>query len=128
MHEMGIASSVLEAVRVEAARHPGSYPCRVGVRIGELAAVDPSALDFCFNALTRETDLESLQLEIEICPRRHRCLDCGTEFGVKDYDFECPRCRSSRSTCFSGGELELTYLEVEENGTGVDGKESPERE
>jgi hydrogenase nickel incorporation protein HypA/HybF len=128
MHEIGIANSVLEAVRVEAARHPGSYPCRVGVRIGELVAVDPSALEFCFDALTRETDLESLQLEIEICPRRHRCLDCGTEFDVKDYDFECPRCGSLRSACLSGGELELAYLEVEENGTGTAGKESPERE
>ena len=128
MHEMGIANSVLEAVRVEAARHQGSYPRRVGVRIGELAAVDPSALEFCFDALTRETDLESLQLEIEICPRRHRCLDCVAEFGVKDYDFECPQCRSLRSECLSGDELELAYLEVEENGTGTAGKESPERE
>lgn len=128
MHEMGIANSVLEAVRVEAARHPGSYPCRVGVRVGELAAVDPSALEFCFDALTQETDLELLQLEIEICPRRHRCLDCGTEFRVKDFDFECPRCRSLRSACLGGDELELAYLEVEENGTGIAGKESPERE
>ncbi len=124
MHEMGIATSVLEAVRVEAARHPGSYASRVGVRIGEPAAVDPLALEFCFDALTRETDLESLHLEIEICPRRHRCLDCGSEFGVKDYDFECPRCGSLRSTCLSGDELELAYLEVEENGTGTAGKES----
>jgi hydrogenase nickel incorporation protein HypA/HybF len=128
MHEMGIASSLLDAVRVEAARHPGSYPSRVGVRIGELAAVDPSALEFCFDALTRETDLESLKLDIEFCPRRHRCLDCSAEFGVKDYDFECPRCRSLHSTCLSGDELELAYLEVEENGTGTTGKESLERE
>ena len=128
MHEMGIANSVLDAVRVEAALHPGSHPSRVGVRIGELAAVDPSALEFCFDALIRETDLESLQLEIEICPRRHRCLGCGTEFGVKDYDFECPRCGSLHSKCLSGDELELAYLEVEENGTGTAGKESPERE
>lgn len=128
MHEMGIANSVLEAVRMEAARHPGSYPCRVGVRIGELAAVDPSALEFCFDALTRETDLDSLQLEIEICRRRHRCLDCAAEFDVKGYDFECPRCRSLHSECLSGDELELAYLEVEENGTGTAGNESPERE
>lgn len=128
MHEMALANSVLEAVRMEVARHPGSYPSRVGVRVGVLAAVDPSALEFCFDALTRETELESLQLEIEICPRRHRCLDCGAEFGVKDYFFECPRCASLRSECLSGDELELAYLEVEENETGTDGKESPERE
>ena len=113
MHEMGIANSVLEAVRGEAARHPGSYPCRVGVRIGELAAVDPSALEFCFDALTRETDLESLQLEIEICPRRHRCLDCAAEFGVKGNEFECPPCPSLRSECLSGDELEQADLDVE---------------
>jgi len=128
MHEMALANSVLQAVRMEAARHPGSCPSRVGVRIGELAAVDPSALEFCFDALTRETDLEALQLEIEICPRRHRCLDCSTEFGVKDYFFECPRCASLRSECLSGDELELAYLEVEKNGTGTDREESPERE
>ena len=128
MHEMGIANSVLDAVRAEAARYPGAYPSRVGLRIGELAAVDPSSLEFCFAALTRETDLESLHLDIEFCPRRHRCLDCGAEFGVKDYDFACPHCGSLRSECFSGAELELAYLEVEENGTGTAGKESPERE
>jgi hydrogenase nickel incorporation protein HypA/HybF len=90
MHEMGIANAVLEAVRTEAARYPGTYPCKVGVRIGELAAVDQDALRFCFEAITRETDLESLQLEIEICPRRHRCNACGQKFIVQDYNFQCP--------------------------------------
>jgi len=38
MHEMGIANSVLEAVRTEAARYPGAQPRKVALRIGELAA------------------------------------------------------------------------------------------
>jgi hydrogenase nickel incorporation protein HypA/HybF len=112
---MGIANSVIEAVRVEAARYPGSSPRKVGLRIGELAAVDPDALRFCFDALTRETDLESLELEIEIRPRRHRCRDCGAEFNVKDYDFACPQCAGLKSECISGDELEMAYLEVEEH-------------
>ncbi len=66
MHEMGIANSVLEAVRTEMLRYPGSYPCKVGVRIGELAAIDQDALRFCFEAMVHETDLESLALEIEV--------------------------------------------------------------
>jgi hydrogenase nickel incorporation protein HypA/HybF len=117
MHEMGIANSVLEAVQAEVARRPGCSPCKVGVRVGELAAVDPSALQFCFEALTRETDFESLQLEILVCARRHRCLDCGNEFVVQEYDSQCPRCRNLRSECISGEELELAYLEVEDHGT-----------
>ena len=41
MHEMGIANSILDAVRTEAGRYPGTRPTKVGVRLGELAAIDP---------------------------------------------------------------------------------------
>ena len=97
------------------ARHAGATPAAVGVRIGELAAVDPNALNFAFEALTRETEFEGLRLEIEIRPRRHRCLDCGKEFTVKDFDFRCPTCQSIRGECVSGDELEMAYLELEEH-------------
>ena len=124
MHEQGIANSVLEAVRTEMGLHPGTYPCKVGVRIGEMAAVDPESLRFCFEAIVRETDLESLELGIEFCPRRHRCLLCGNEFVVHDYDSHCPRCATLETTCISGDELELAYLEVEEYGSSTAGKKS----
>ena len=114
MHEMGIADSILEAVRAEMARYPESRARRVGVRVGELAAIDEESLRFCFDALKRETDLEDLKLEIEVCPRRHRCKMCGAEFRVRDYDFECPQCHGLASECLSGDELELAYVEVEE--------------
>jgi|SRR5579864_6671717 len=115
MHELSIAQSVLEAVQAEAARHPGATPTKIGLKIGELAAVDPDALQFAFEVLTRETELEGLKLEIRFCLRRHRCLDCGTEFDVKDFDFRCAKCQSTRSECISGDELELAFLELEEH-------------
>jgi hydrogenase nickel incorporation protein HypA/HybF len=125
MHEMGIASSVLEAVRAEAARQ-GAQPCKVGLRVGELVALDEDALRFCFEAITRDTDLESLQLEIEICPRRHRCTQCQREFIVRDYNIRCPQCASLETECISGDELELAYLEVEEDGTCIAATKSVE--
>jgi hydrogenase nickel incorporation protein HypA/HybF len=124
MHEMGIASSVLEAVRTEMRRYPESYPCKVGVRIGEMAAIDPEALRFCFEAMILETDLASIQLAIEVCPRRHRCLACGQEFVVHDYDCSCPACASFGTACIGGDELELAYLEVEQYGSSTVGAES----
>lgn len=123
---MGIANSVIEAVRTEAARHPGTHPCKVGVRIGELAAIDQDALRFCFEAITRQTSFESLQLDIEVRPRRHRCSICQREFIVRDYDFRCPQCASLETECISGDELELAYLEVEEYGAGTAGEQSPQ--
>jgi hydrogenase nickel incorporation protein HypA/HybF len=113
MHELGIAQSVLEAVQAEAAKR-SSKPVKVGLRIGELSAVDPDALRFSFEALTVETDLQGLELEIEFCRRRHRCLECGTEFDVKDFIFDCPQCGNNRNECISGDELQLAYVELEE--------------
>lgn len=115
MHELSIAQSVLHTVEAEATRHPGAKPTKVGLRIGELAAIDPDALQFSFEALTHETELEGLQLEIEVCPRRHRCLDCRTEFNIIDFDFRCTGCQSTRNECISGDQIEIAYLDLEEH-------------
>jgi hydrogenase nickel incorporation protein HypA/HybF len=115
MHELSIAHAVLEAVRTEALRLNGRRPAKVGVRMGELAAVDPEALRFCFEALVRESDLDSMQIEIEFCPRRHRCSQCENVFAVANFSCECPVCGSADTRFVSGDELELAYLEVEED-------------
>jgi len=65
VHEMGIASSVIEAVRAEAARRPGARITKVGMRIGELSGVDRESLSFCYEALVKDTELESAVLAIE---------------------------------------------------------------
>ncbi len=124
MHEMGIANSVLEAVRTEMSRYPGKYPCKVGVRIGEMAAIDRDSLRFCFEAMIQETDLALLELAIEVCPRCHRCQACAHEFVIRDYDSRCPQCASLETTCISGDELEFAYLEVEEYGPSTVGAKS----
>jgi hydrogenase nickel incorporation protein HypA/HybF len=80
-----------------------------------LAAVDASALQFCFEVLVQDTELRHLRLEIEVVPRRHRCRDCATEFDVQDYDFRCPSCKAFAPECVGGDELELAFLEVEEH-------------
>jgi hydrogenase nickel incorporation protein HypA/HybF len=65
MHEVGIAASVLDAVRAQIAQRPGVRATAVGVRIGALAGVDAESLNFGFEALVLGSDLEPLRLEIE---------------------------------------------------------------
>jgi hydrogenase nickel incorporation protein HypA/HybF len=69
MHELGIANSVIEAVRQEAGRRPGARVTRVGLRIGELAGVDRDSLTFCFEVLVKDTELASAVLAIESTAR-----------------------------------------------------------
>jgi hydrogenase nickel incorporation protein HypA/HybF len=113
MHEMGIANSVLDAVRQESGLRQARVG-KVGVRIGELAAVDPESLRFCFEALVLGSDLEPLELDLEFCPRRNRCLRCRELFRVAEFPFTCPKCLSPETEFAGGDELEFAYMEIEE--------------
>jgi len=114
VHEIAIASSILECVSAEAQKHPGAQLISVCVRVGELSNVDKDALDFAFEALTRGTDREHLKLIVEWCSRRQKCTSCSAEFDVQDFDLACPKCRSGQTTCVSGTELDIAYIELEE--------------
>jgi hydrogenase nickel incorporation protein HypA/HybF len=65
MHEVGIASGILDAVRKETHMHGAGRATKVGVRIGEMAGIDPQSLAFCFEVLVKGSDLEPLELAIE---------------------------------------------------------------
>jgi Hydrogenase/urease nickel incorporation, metallochaperone, hypA len=93
MHEMGIASAVLEAVHKELHLYPGYRAAKVGLRIGEHAGVDTESLRFCFEALVKGTELEPLELEIEWCSAQ---------------DGRRPEGK------FRGDELDLAYLELKD--------------
>jgi len=114
MHEMGIANSILEGVAAELRRRPGSRATKVGVRIGELAGVDPDALSFAFEALTLDTPLAGLVLDVEYRTVRSHCRECNREFEVRNFELSCPACGGSNTERISGDELEFAYLELED--------------
>ena len=114
MHELGIANSILDGVAAEVRRRAGVRPVKVGVLVGELAGLDPDALRFAFEALTLDTPLAGLALDIEFRASRSRCHDCGHEFEVRNFELMCPACGSLSTHRISGDELEFAYLEIEE--------------
>jgi hydrogenase nickel incorporation protein HypA/HybF len=112
---MGIAASVLEAVRTEAARYPGAHVAKVGLKVGEVSGVEPDSLRFCLEVLAADSEFAPLALEIERVPRSNRCRDCQAVFAVVDYNFTCSVCGGKSTEPAGGGELELAYLELEES-------------
>ncbi len=115
MHELAIANSVLEAARAEVRLRPGTRLARIGLRIGDLAGIDPEALTFCYQALVKETDLESVALDIERREWRQECPRCGRTFIVVDYETACPACGETQTKLNGGAELELAFLELEDS-------------
>ncbi len=65
MHEVGIAMSILDAVKKEAALHQPGRPVKVGLRVGEMSGVDPDSLAFSFQAVVAGSGLEPLELDIQ---------------------------------------------------------------
>jgi hydrogenase nickel incorporation protein HypA/HybF len=114
MHELGIAASILESVEKEAQGHPGAHISKVGIKIGELSGVDGDALQFGFEVLVKDTELEPLALEVELVPRMQRCPKCAYEFRMTDYDPRCPLCGEFATKCISGEELDIAYMEIDE--------------
>lgn len=58
MHELGIASSIIEAASSEERLHPGHRAAKIGIVIGEYAGVDTESLRFCFETLTDGLELD----------------------------------------------------------------------
>jgi len=68
MHEVGIAHSIVEAVRTEMKSYPAAKPVKVTVAIGAMSGVDKDSLSFGFEAITRGTPFENMILAIEDAP------------------------------------------------------------
>ncbi|HLG98380.1 MAG TPA: hydrogenase maturation nickel metallochaperone HypA [Bryobacteraceae bacterium] len=111
---MGIATSVLDAARNEAAKRLGSRVLKVGLRIGEWSGVDPESLRFCFEVLANGDGAPPPELEIEFLKRQNRCPICGNVFALESFQIECPRCGGAVTEPVSGDELELAFVELEE--------------
>ncbi len=113
MHEMSIAQSLLDVIKDEMQRHNASVLKSVLVHIGQLSAIVPESLSFCFEIMTSGTELEGAKLNMEIIPLTGKCRECGESFEIKDYAFECPLCNGTDIETLSGQELSIVEMEVE---------------
>lgn len=113
MHEVGIMESALAAV-LERARGQGAHRVhRIALRIGSLSGVEPEALRFAFDVVTRGTPAAGAELAIEAVPALAHCPDCHADFAADSgFIFTCPGCRRLCGELRQGRELELTRIEM----------------
>ncbi|MDT0448491.1 hydrogenase maturation nickel metallochaperone HypA [Streptomyces hesseae] len=115
MHELSIATAIVERAEETARLHGGGRVTAVRVRVGELAGVVPDALRFSFDVARAGTALETARLVVQDVPARARCAPCGTDFAVGTPPLMwCPRCDELSRELLGGRELEVTAIELEE--------------
>jgi hydrogenase nickel incorporation protein HypA/HybF len=111
MHELSIATAVVNT----AVKHAGERPVNVvSMRVGRLRQVVPDSLQFYFEIVARDTVCEGARLECNEIELQLRCADCGREWSPAHPMFRCPDCDSAAVSVEAGEELEVDYIEVEE--------------
>lgn len=113
MHELSIAESLMSLIDDESSRKGFGRVTRVGIKLGALGHVEPAALLFCFDVVTRGTIAEGAHLDLGIVPGTGWCARCQRSVAMSQrYDL-CPACGQSHVQMTEGDELRLTELEVE---------------
>jgi hydrogenase nickel incorporation protein HypA/HybF len=115
MHELSIASSIVEAVAESAAAYPGSRVKEVRLRVGALASIVEDSLQFCWEIATEDSSLAGSKLVIHLLPVVVHCEPCGFDSeldGVQS--FRCPRCGEIAADLRQGRELEIESIELED--------------
>jgi hydrogenase nickel incorporation protein HypA/HybF len=111
MHELSIATAVLNT----AVKHAGERPVSVvRMRVGRLRQVVPDSLVFYFEIVARDTVCEDATLELVEIEAQARCEACAVVWDLQDPIFRCPDCGCSEVRIVAGEELEVEYIEVEE--------------
>ena len=110
MHELAIS----EAIVSEVCEHveTGSV-VRVVLEIGQLSAVVPDAVRFCFDVAAQGTRLEGAALEIVEIPGVARCQSCQSQVALGDaLAAACTTCGGVDLAVLSGHELRIKCVEV----------------
>jgi hydrogenase nickel incorporation protein HypA/HybF len=111
VHELSVAGAVLETVE----RHADGRPVTaVSLRVGRLRQVVPESLQFYWGIVVRGTPHELARLELEEVAAQLACSECRHRWEPELPVFRCARCGSSSVEVSAGAELEVEYIDVEE--------------
>jgi hydrogenase nickel incorporation protein HypA/HybF len=110
MHELSIASEIINLVEKEIEKRGLKKLTEIGLRIGALSGIDPEALKFSYKIASANTNLDSARLAIEWVTVKGKCLACRKSFEVIDFAFICPYCDSADIEITGGEELDIISL------------------
>ncbi len=113
LHELGITQSIVEIALQTASKQQVEKVHSVTLEVGSLAGVVPEALQFCYEACSKETLLEGSLLIVDEVQARARCRDCAFEYPLTDLLSCCPECGSLASDLLCGEEMRIKEMEID---------------
>ena len=113
MHELSMATALVEQVEEIARREGAARIARIEVRVGALSGVDGEAFAFAFPLAAEGSLAEGAALAIEEVPLVVECRACGASTRPEYPVVRCAACASGDVAVVSGEEFRITAMEVE---------------
>lgn len=114
MHELSIASSIIDLAIDESEKRGGAAVRTIFLKLGPLSGIVKRALASAFELAREDSPLADSELVIEDVPLVVFCANCNAKQSlVSIQDLSCPDCGTPCGDVISGRELEITALEIE---------------
>ncbi len=111
MHEMSITQGIIDLCLQHAG---GRRVLSLDVEIGQLSSIVPEAVEFCFEACSKDTLLEGARLVINRIPGKGLCQECGAETKLPEMFAACSSCGSFQVKVITGEEMRVIEIEIDD--------------
>ncbi len=113
MHELSMATSLVEQIAVIMEKEGASKLHSITVAIGKYSGVEKEPFEFAFPIAAEGTVAEGAKLVIIQTQMKVKCKDCGIET-VQDLPLaKCGKCGSLDVELLSGREFKIKSMELE---------------
>lgn len=113
MHEMMVAESLFTTISDEAAKLTAK-PVSAKISCGTLNAINDEVLNFAFEAITKGTACEGMELHINHKPIQGKCRNCKESFDIEFSHPMCTQCGSEDFELLPDAPLILEEIEFQE--------------
>jgi len=112
MHELSLATSLVEQLQRVCAEQKATAVASVRLRLGALAGVDRESFAFVFPIAAEETCAEKAELVFDEVPAEVTCDACGRRWRPERMVMHCESCQSPRVRVTGGREFDLVSVEL----------------
>lgn len=112
MHELSIATGVIDTVEEYAAKEKAVSVSYIELDIGELSGVVIEALDFAMTEAVKNTICSKAEVKINNIKAKAKCKKCDNVFNISDIYCVCEKCNNFDNEIIQGKELNLKKILV----------------
>jgi len=113
MHELSIATNIIEFAEEFARDHQVTKINRIEIEVGKLSGIVIDSLEFALELAVKDTVMEHAEVVITEIPGTSRCDKCQTIFEIYNWATICPACQSTQFEIIGGKEMQIKSIFID---------------